>query len=169
MKHIAILVTLIPLYSAAFAATQKAHVHGLARIALAIETPTTANIDLDVAGDSIMGFEHEARSEKDKKTMEESFNKLKTNASSILKFNPTLQCTVTVKEVGLEKAEAGSKHADVNASYTVSCAKPLNGSKVQVGLIGLFPKIKSATFEVLTSTGQIQQNVKGENEFITIP
>ena len=158
------------------AETHKAHVHGLAKVALAIETPTTANIDLDVAGDSIMGFEHPATTAKDKKTMEDSFNKLKTGAASVIKFDPVLKCVITAKEVGLEKEEAPKgtptehgQHADVNASYTVKCEKPLSGSKIQVGLIALFPKVKSANLEILTATGQIQQNVKGEHDSVTIP
>ena len=178
MKNTLLILVILLASPSTFAETHKAHVHGLAKVALAVETENTANIDLDVAGDSIMGFEHPAKSEKDKKTMADSFQKLKSDAASVIRFDPALKCVVTVKEVGLEKAEpkevnskeaAHGEHSDVNASYSVKCEKSLSGSKVQVGLIALFPKVKSATLEILTTKGQTQETVKSEHYSVTIP
>ena len=162
-----------------------AHVHGIGKIALAIETSTQANIDLDVAGDSIMGFEHAATSPKDKKAKDDSFKKLAENGGTLLQFDPKLNCVVTNLKVEIEKeavdlketkaekaAEAKEKHgehSDVNASYTVKCASPLLGSKVQVGIFKLFPKIKSVKLEILSPTAQNQQEIKDAHTSITIP
>lgn len=153
------------------------HVHGLATLVLAIESETTANIDLDVAGDSIFGFEHEAKTDADKKAFKDGMDKLKNQAANVIRFDTSLKCIVQVKNVGLEKAEVHEEkssehhgqHMDVNAAYTVTCQKPLSGSSVKVGLIGMFPKIKSASLQILTSTNQAQQKVKSENDSIALP
>jgi len=148
----------------------KAHVHGVAKLTLAMENSTHAEIDLDVPGDSIFGFEHKATSSADKKSQAAGFSKLREQAQSVIQFDPSLGCAVSVKKVEIEKEESGSgEHSDVNASYSVECKKPLSGTKLTMGLIRLFPKIKNVSLQILSSIGQTQKTVHDSSEIITLP
>jgi hypothetical protein len=149
----------------------KAHVHGAAKLTLALETETSGTIDLDCAADSIVGFEYEAKTKKDQNTRD--------HASSVLIFNPELACTVTATKVEMEKEESKAEapvaesmhgqHSDVNASFKFSCKKKLSGSTLQVGLIALFPKLKSVSLQILSDTTQTESIVKNEHDPVTVP
>lgn len=156
--------------SLAFAGpTLKPHVHGVGKITLALESPTSGTLELDCPGDSIMGFEHEARTEADKNAQNKAFDRLRNQPDHIVIFDEGSGCTVTTKDVGLEKGEENSKHKDINASYTVVCAKALSGTKVHMGIMDLFPKIKKLSFEVLGDAGQKQATVESSHESISLP
>jgi hypothetical protein len=157
----------------------KAHVHGAAKLTLALETETSGTIDLDCAADSIVGFEYEAKTKKDQNTRDQAFQKLRDHASSVLIFNPELACTVTATKVEMEKEESKAEapvaesmhgqHSDVNASFKFSCKKKLSGSTLQVGLIALFPKLKSVSLQILSDTTQTESIVKNEHDPVTVP
>jgi Protein of unknown function (DUF2796) len=178
MNSIPSLVFLIAfLFSAqASAHTLKAHVHGNAKITIALESPTKANIALDAPGDSIFGFEHPARSAIEKKTFDAALNTLRTQGGTLIQFDPSLSCTFTVKDVGLEKEEHDSaapaekesgQHQDVNASYEVNCQKPITGSIGKVGIMALFPRVKKVTVEVLSEGNQFEKTFAlGDNQSV---
>jgi hypothetical protein len=155
----------------------KAHVHGAAKLMLALETETSGTIDLDCAADSIVGFEYEAKTKKDKSTRDQAFQKLRDHANSVVNFNQSLSCTVSATKVEMEKEEGNEaaaetthgQHSDVNASFSFSCKKPLNGSTLQVGLIALFPKLKSVSLQILSNTSQTESIVKNEHDSVNIP
>jgi len=152
--------------SQASAKTLKAHVHGNAKITIALESPTKANIALDAPGDSIFGFEHPARSAAEKKAFDAALNTLRTQGATLVQFDPSLTCTFTVKDAGLEKEEhdaaapaekESGQHQDVNASYEVNCQKPITGTVGKVGIMGLFPRVKKVTVEVLSEGNQFEK------------
>ncbi|MDR3606272.1 MAG: DUF2796 domain-containing protein [Oligoflexia bacterium] len=172
--------------SPSLAGTQnhKAHVHGNGKIDIALESPTKAIIELDFPGDSIFGFEHQARSAKDKQAEAQAFQKLRTQTDSIVQFDPSLGCQYKVNKVELEKEDhdadqkaessGGSKsehhgeHADVNASYEVNCAKPMTGSQIKVPMMTLFPKIKKISVQILKESGQTQKEISNADEAISL-
>ena len=173
------------LITAAQAETQnhKAHVHGTAKLILALETETTGTIDLDCAADSIIGFEYEAKTKKDQDTRDQAFQKLRDHAVSVVNFDPSLGCEIVATKAEMEKEEgkesvadktaasekAHGQHSDVNASFNVKCKRPLSGSKVEIGLIALFPKLKTVSFQVLSSSSQTESTVKNEHTPVSIP
>ena len=170
---IAILVVILMMnasFNLTYAETQnhKAHVHGAAILILAMETEITGSIDLDSAADSIMGFEHEAKSKADQAAKIAAFKMLRDQAASIIKFDKSLGCTVTATKVEMEK-EAHGQHADINASFSVSCKKPVSGSQVEIGLIGMFPKLKKVSLQILSSSTQTQSDVNHEHTLILVP
>lgn len=150
----------------AFAHTLKAHVHGNAKITIALDSPTKANLDLDAPGESIFGFEHTATTDAEKKTFSSALNTLRTQGGTLVQFDSSLGCTFTTKSVGLEKeehdsgapAEKGSgQHQDVNASYEVNCKNPITGSAAKVGIMKLFPRVKKVTVQFLSETNQFEK------------
>ncbi|MGZ6469111.1 MAG: ZrgA family zinc uptake protein [Bdellovibrionota bacterium] len=173
-----ILAGVLSTHHAAWAeANKKAHVHGAAKLTLALESATQGTIDLDVPADSIYGFEHKATSKQDKEAQEKGLKKLRDNPASLVRM--PAGCTVKTVKVGLEAEEheegpkeAGEhhgEHADVNASYSVACASTLKGAKVTIALFELFPKIKGVSFQVLSPTGQTESKVQNSHDSIILP
>ena len=168
----------IPVSLLAGTQNHKAHVHGIGKIDIAIESPIKANVLLDFPGDSIFGFEHQAVSAKDKKTKEDAFQKLFTQTSSIVRFDPALGCRFKVNKVEIEEEspeehqEAGGaqhgEHTDVNASYEVTCANPMIGSQIKIPIMTIFPKIKKVAVQILKESGQTQSEVSSADESITL-
>ncbi len=156
----------------------KAHVHGAAKLTLAIEDDgKTGSVDLDVSGDSIMGFEHEAKTVEEEKAKVTGFEKLRAGGNQVMKFNSSLDCKVTATKVEIEKENPGETHdarkhgthSDINAAYEVKCENPLNGTSVQSGLFVLFPKIKSVSIQILTQAKQSSTEVKDAGSPVAIP
>ena len=158
--------------AAAFSGTtnHKAHVHGNAKLILALESDTQGNVDLDVPAESIFGFEHKARTQKDKVSEKAGLEKLRKAVPEVIRFSPDLGCTFKVSKLELEAEEKDSdhdekaeelhgEHEDVNLSYQVQCKKSLKGSSVQVGLIDAFSRIKGVSFQILKESGQKEQVV----------
>jgi hypothetical protein len=67
------------------------------------------------------------------------------------------------------KSEHHGEHADVNASYSVTCTEPLKGKRVTISVMDLFPSIKTVSFQALTPTGQTEKKVQAANEFVPLP
>ena len=152
----------------------KAHVHGNAQLTVAMENDKSLQVDLDVPADSIIGFEHQARSEKDQKAQTAGLNHLEKGLLKLIEFPASFGCKVSGVKVGMEteaheekptpgKAPHG-EHSDVNASYTLTCDQAVSGTSAKVGLIGLFPKIKAVSVKVLGSNSQTEKKISKNGE-----
>ncbi len=134
----------------------EAHVHGEAKLVIALESSTQGMIELDAPGESIVGFEHAAKSAKDKKTVKAALTQLQGLASSLLVLPAANGCKITSKEADYE-AEGegkGKGHANVEATFDIKCTEPLIGAKGKLGLLKAFPKIKKLQIQVIGPTGQ---------------
>lgn len=156
--------------SVSLAGTQnhKAHVHGNGKVDIAVESPIKLVIELDFPGDSILGFEHPARTPQEKQAQEQAFQKLRTQTDSVVQFDASLGCRYTVNKVEIEKGEQQSEHADVNASYDVICAKSVAGTQIKVPMARLFPKINKISVQILKESGQTQREISNASDDITL-
>ncbi len=113
-----------------------AHVHGAATVNIAFDG-LVGKIEFNAAANGVVGFEHEAKSKKDKARLKEAEEKFVSGRNKIFNFDPTLECTIKEVTVGLEleketpeekeKSKVHSEHADFKAIYDVTCKKsPLN-------------------------------------------
>ena len=154
-----------------------AHVHGAAKVTLALETYLAGTIDLDVPAESIYGFEHKASTRADKEAQERGFKPLRNNPYSILRL-PS-DCEVKMIKVEAEKAEAEEKpepgeeehhgeHSDINASYSLKCTNSLAGAKIWVGMFDIFSRVKSVSLRVLTPNGQTEQKITSSHDSLII-
>jgi hypothetical protein len=66
------------------------------------------------------------------------------------------------------KGEHEGEHADVHADYTFTCAKPLSGQTVQLGLLKLFPRVKKVKVQVLSDTAQSGVTVQSEKDVVKL-
>jgi len=140
----------------------KAHSHGQAKLSLVVESAEakTAALEFESPAESIYGFEHEAKSQKDKDAMAAGVKKLEESIGAMVKFDSKLKCTIAKVNIDPAHREAGEKHAEVHATFTATCEAPLAGTKVNFGFASVFPGIKVLEVQALTATKQNAAKIK---------
>jgi hypothetical protein len=158
----------------------EAHVHGVAEINIAVEG-SKADVEFRAPAESVMGFEHEARSESDKKKRDAALRTVQTKMNQMVLFDPKLSCkfseakTAVVEEKEERSQEQPGKngrdaksqsqnktgeHREVRATSSVTCEKPLIGSRVTFGVTRIFPEIHEIKVQVLSDTKQSGATIK---------
>lgn len=146
--------------------THKAHDHGAAELNIALEG-NGAQIELHAPAMSIVGFEHVAASAADKKKQADALEKLKASIGQIVVFDAAVGCKITPKSVGVEQEE--EDHAEVDADFSVACAKPLAGTKVSFGLTKVYPGITGVKVQAVGSAGSTGAEIKSDKGTVTLP
>jgi hypothetical protein len=153
-----------------------AHVHGTAEINIAVEG-VKATVEFRAPAESVMGFEHEAKSESDKKKHDTALEQLRSKRDQMILFDPKLGCkssdmkTSIVEEKGdYMKAPPGKdarkdqtksgEHREVHGTFSVACDKPLAGSRVRFGVSKVFRDIQEIKVQVLGDSGQSGGTIK---------
>ena len=165
------------------AAAQKrhhdAHVHGVAEINIAVEG-AKATVEFRAPAESIMGFEHEAKSDSDRKKRDAALELLQTKRDQMILFDPKLGCkSSTMKTSIVEEHEDHAKtpsgkgghkdqkkngeHREVHATFSVACEKPLAGSRVRFGVSKVFRDIQEIKVQVVGDSGQAGATIKRDN------
>ena len=159
------LLTLICLLSAAPLLAQeahghKAHVHGDASLDLAIEGQTLTAI-FESPADSIMGFEHAAKTPAEKKKQDESLARLKARFGEMLLLPASARCSW--KSAKAEVHVHGS-HADVEAEFTAQCQGPLNRGEIRFAFMKVFPDVHELKVQLIgpgQQTGAVIKHDEG--------
>jgi hypothetical protein len=153
-----------------------AHVHGVAEINIAVEG-AKATVEFRAPAESLMGFEHEAKSESDKKKRDAALEQLRTKKDQMVVFDPKLGCkssdmkTAMVEEKGDHtKTQPGKdahkdqkksgEHREVQGIFSVTCDKPLAGSRVRFGVSKVFREIQEIKVQVVGDSGQSGASIK---------
>jgi hypothetical protein len=153
-----------------------AHVHGVGEINIAVEG-TKATVEFRAPAESVMGFEHEAKSESDKKKRDAAMEQLRAKGGQMVVFDPKLGCkfsdmkTAIVEAKGdSAKAQAGKdahkdqkksgEHREVHGTFSVACDKPLAGSRVKFGVSKVFRDIQEIKVQVVGDSGQFGATIK---------
>jgi hypothetical protein len=153
-----------------------AHVHGVAEINIAVEG-AKATVEFRAPAESVMGFEHEAKSESDKKKRDAALEQLRAKGGQMVVFDPKLGCkssdmkTAIVEAKGdSAKAQAGKdahkdqkksgEHREVHGTFSVACDKPLAGSRVRFGVSKVFRDIQEIKVQVVGDSGQSGARIK---------
>ena len=155
-----------------------AHVHGVAEFNIAIDG-SKVDVEFRAPAESVMGFEHEAKSESDKKKRDAALRTVQTKINQMVVFDPKLSCkfsevkTVIVEEKGepgktqSDKSAHGHKdqrktaeHREVRATFSAACDKTLAGSRVTFGVHKTFPAIGEIKVQVLGDVKQSGATIK---------
>jgi hypothetical protein len=132
-----------------------AHVHGAGHISLAFDG-LKGRFEFKAPAEAILGFEHEAKSEKDKKTLADAISKFETETSKLVQFSVDSNCSFAKDKVSFEKES--DSHADFLAYFDVVCQLPIFGTKVTFDFTS-FQKLHNVDVTVLvddlTKTGKI--------------
>jgi len=163
----------------------QAHEHGHAKLNLLVEG-NKLTAQLEAPSESIYGFEHEAKTDADKKKRDAGGEKLKANFGKMVIVDSAYGCTYTNKSLELHAAEkegenagktakAGEKthegsgdHSETHAEFVADCQKPLAGAKVNFGFGKIFPRVKEVKVQVLSGEKQSGADIDNDKGSVTL-
>lgn len=143
----------------AHAHSNKAHVHGNATMQVVVDGQHI-EIDLQSPLDSLVGFEHAPRTEKQKqaiKAVEERF------AAPAALFVPSAEAKCTAEPAALTmpfKSESTAAkndkdaHSDLEAVIRFQCEQPAELKGMEVKLFGAFTRLHRLDVQMMTPRGQ---------------
>ena len=165
---------------------QKAHVHGVAELTLAVEG-NNLEIAIESPSMNIVGFEHKA-STPDQKAAVDKARKQLEQPGQLFAFSGT-RCQIknTVvdmtgvmhteekehdhhhhhEEHGKHKEE-GETHSEITASYHFSCDNSADLSSVSVALLNQFSAIETLNASWVTASGQGAQKLTAKSNSIRL-
>ncbi|MDG0817899.1 ZrgA family zinc uptake protein [Bdellovibrio svalbardensis] len=150
--------------SVASAREEKAHTHGGARLAIALEGKN-GKIDFDAPASAIYGFEYVAKSAKDKKSKEQGLKKVEDKIAEMVVFDPSAKCEIKKDMYEVDQKE---NHADVEFEFRVICEKSPMGTNITVNISKIFPRIKAVKVDVVGDGVQKSLEVKNSGESIEL-
>lgn len=139
----------------------EAHVHGSATLNIAFDN-LKGKVEFKAASEGILGFEHEAKSEKDKKKLADTLAKFETSINSMVKFESTLDCVISKEKI---ENQVNGHHVNFIANFNVECKKDLKGSKLTFD----FSEIKGLKdLDVTLLIGDLQKNIEIKRKPVTV-
>ena len=160
----------IALAAAASASERKAHQHGVGELNLAVEGKAV-EIELAAPGADIVGFEHEARTDAQKRAVSKAAKALRDGAALFV-FPAAANCVLHEAEVESPLLEDrhghkdhdhkhgdGDEHAEFDAHYHFECAAPDRLTHIDTTYFKAFPNAQALSARVLTETGQRAQRL----------
>jgi hypothetical protein len=146
--------------------THKAHDHSAAELNIAVEG-NGAVLEMHAPATPIVGFEHVPSSAADKKKQADALAKLKASIGQMVIFDPAAGCKITPKSVEVHQEE--EDHAEVDADFAVSCAKPLAGTKVSFGLTKVYAGLTNVKVQAVGASGSTGADIKSDKGVVTLP
>jgi len=146
------------------------HEHGRGTLNIAVEG-NKVSMELEVPGVDIVGFEHEAKTRKDKATLEKAKEKLSTPLS-LFKLPASAGCRVTEAKVEVETGESDhsahegekgeasrssereQRHFEFHNTYSLECTSPTSITGIEFGYFNAFPGAEKLEVNVITPKGQ---------------
>jgi len=163
----------LPLFSHAASTTQHAHVHGVARLDIAVEGPTVS-LQLEAPLDNFLGFERAPRTAAEKQQADAAVAKLQA-AAQLFRIDPAAGCTlksVTLSSSALklgppDPAEEQAGHADLDGSFEFSCKDTAKATYIDVGLFDFKPT-QRIEVQVATPAGQFRRDLSRPQQRVSL-
>jgi hypothetical protein len=156
-----------------------AHEHGSAELNVAWEGKTVT-IELESPAVNIVGFEHQPRTDAQKKAVSSAMATLK-KPDSLFTFTPEARCTGKATGVESELAKAhghkhdhdkkkdANEHSEFHATYSFTCENPEALKTIDVNVFKLFPKTHKLRAQVVSVRGQSAAELKPGAARLTLP
>jgi hypothetical protein len=141
----------------------EAHSHGHADLSIAFDG-LNGQIEFKSPAESIVGFEHVAKSDKDKNKLNIAINDFESKITTYIQFDSGIGCKVEKKLIDIV---ADGSHADFIAKFTLSCIKPVNGTTLTFDFTGL-KKLKEIDATVLVEELQLKAEIKSKKTKLEI-
>jgi hypothetical protein len=154
-----------------------AHEHGTAKLDIAFDSKKV-EVNFEAPSISIYGFEHIAKSSKQKSAVAAGIKKLKENITSMLIFSPDLKCKIEKNKIDPfvkeeeddddvhhdepQNTKVKAEHGNLKALFTFNCDKPLTGSLIKFSFSRFFPAIHKLNVQVLGDKVQKGTTIEGE-------
>lgn len=145
-----------------------AHVHGVAAMTVVVEGESL-EIQLDAPLDTLLGFEHAPRTERQRAAVRAMANRLR-DAKGVFAPTPDAQCAVqSVQLVSAAlpadllgeapaapngKAGKAHEHSDLEARFVFRCASASRLQGLDTSLQSAFPGMKTLKVQVVSPRGQ---------------
>jgi uncharacterized protein DUF2796 len=142
------------------------HVHGTAKLNIAIEE-RTATVEFESPADSIIGFEHKAKTAADQQKQAKALDLLRNKIGGMVIFEPALGCRWS--PANLDVVQQDQEHSEVRGVFAVSCDGPLSGSKIRFGFTKAFPAIQTVNVQVVAPTQQVGAAIKQDRGEVEVP
>lgn len=176
----AALATILSSVALAEAPQGQPHVHGKATLSLVIEEKSLT-IEFAAPLHDLAGFEHAAKTADDRATLARLRQKLE-KPQAIVSLPSGAGCTtrsVMIEGIGAERhahdhgdakhhEDDDDGHADVIATYTLSCSALNSLSEVNVAVQSTFPAISSVDVAVLGPGTQFARKLTGTNTLLRL-
>jgi Protein of unknown function (DUF2796) len=148
-------------------AAGKAHEHGAIKLDVSIEG-NTLTIAMEAPLDNLLGFERVPRTDAERKLASDVLTRLRgpDKGTPLFATDAAAQCTLSKAEVlapVLEpSAKPGSKdeHADLDARYEFTCAKPDDLRTLDLGLFDAYKSTRRIDVQVAGPKGQAKVTLK---------
>lgn len=151
---------------------QHAHVHGAAKLGIAVQDKTVS-LQLESPLDSLIGFEHRPTTPAQKATVDALQTRMRS-AKDLFTFDAAANCTLAKAEpesAVFEPAAAGAAadaHADLDVSFEYRCANPERLTRVDIGLLAAYPKLQRLEVEVATARGQFKRELRSPARMVSL-
>jgi hypothetical protein len=137
-----------------------AHSHGAGKMSIAFDG-LKGRIELELAADSILGFEHEAKTDADKATLAKAYKNFQNDFGKMVLFDAASECMITADKIEQKSEGQKSKHSDFKASYNVECKKTLLNTTVKFNF-AQYQNIHDLDVTILVD--QLQKNIEISNK-----
>ena len=129
------------------------HQHGAAHLSIAFEA-AVGKIEFKSPAESIFGFEHLAKTDNDKKIVNDKLASFEKKIESLIVFDQSSGCKITKEKISIVPEKHNSNHSDVEAIFNVVCAKSPIGKEVVFNIQGEFQRIKNIQVQVIADNVQ---------------
>jgi hypothetical protein len=144
-----------------------AHEHGRGTLNIAVEG-SKVTMELEVPGADIVGFEHTAKTRREKQAVEKATSQLR-EPLALFKLPPAADCRATEAKVEFgADAEEGAKapaakgkakhddheHSEFRAQYTLECGSPGSITAIEFPFFRTFSGAEKLDVNVITGKGQ---------------
>ena len=142
-------------------AAGKPHEHGALKLDVAIDG-NKLTIEMEAPLDNLLGFERAPRTDAERRAAADVLARLRSPDKGTPLFVPdaAAQCALGKAEVQAPVLEPGAKpaakdeHADLDASYEFTCAKPDALRTLEVGLLDAYKRTQRIDVQVAGPKGQ---------------
>jgi hypothetical protein len=164
ISHAAAFAALLLCHVASQAAAH-AHVHGVAKLDVAVEA-SRISIQLDSPLDNLIGFERAPRTSAESALADAAVSKLRATAS-MFRIDPAAQCRPASFELSSSALKLGTPnpeeekegHADIDGSFEFACVDAGKAKYIDVGLFE-FARLQGLEVQVATPHGQFKRDLK---------
>jgi hypothetical protein len=151
--------------TAAAQAAGHAHVHGVAKVDIAVEA-RRLSVQLEMPLDNLLGFERAPRTDAERKATDAALARLRT-AAQMFAIDPAAQCSVANVELNSAALKLGNPdpqeeadgHADIDASFEFACMDAAKAGFLDVGLFE-FARLQRLEVQVATPRGQFRRDLQ---------
>lgn len=144
-------------------AAGKAHVHGVAKLDVAVEA-TKITLQLESPLDNLLGFERAPRTDAERRQADALVARLKA-ADAVFRIDPAAQCSLAKVELASAALKLGQPdpsqegHADIDGTFEFNCADAAKAAFIDVGLFE-FKRMQRLEVQVAGPKGQFKRDLK---------